>query len=159
MTRYTVHAAAGESRGEPSTRRRAAAAAIVAALAASLAACSFAIPSLVPDGNDSTGSIRAIDAIEPGLGQEDTRRAMGALAIALDPQGSGAPVNWDNPDSRAKGTVTPVGQPFVRDDEVCRDFEALVVRTGRPARREGTACRISTGSWSVQYLGFRKARS
>jgi surface antigen len=36
------------------------------------------------------------------------------MAVALDPQGSGSPVTWDNPDTGFKGTFTPVGQPFVK---------------------------------------------
>ncbi len=65
---------------------------------------------------ESTGSISAISAkaaarpaFPASLDEEDRRRALGALAIALDPQGNGATVHWDNPISKAHGSMTPSG--------------------------------------------------
>lgn len=132
---------------------------LASAAAAGLAACSFAIPSLVPDGDESTGSIGAAATVGRELGLEDARRARSALALALDPQGSGTAVNWDNPDTKVRGTITPVGQPYVRESEICRDFKALVSRTGRATTRDGTACRVSPDEWAIQYVGFRRRAS
>lgn len=83
------------------------------------------------------------------LGPEDMRRADGAMAVALDPQGNGAAVNWDNPQSGIKGSFIPVGGPFVRSDEICRAFIASVQTQTKPAKLQGTACRPSGGEWSV----------
>ena len=44
--------------------------------------------------------------------------------MALDPQGPGTQVSWDNPATTRKGTFTPTGAPFVKNDEICRDFSA-----------------------------------
>lgn len=92
----------------------------------------------------------ALSAFASELGPEDMRRADGAMAVALDPQGNGAPVNWDNPQSGIKGTFTPVGGPFLRSDEVCRAFIASVQTQKSPGKVQGTACRPSGGEWTVK---------
>ncbi|RDJ20049.1 hypothetical protein DWF00_14700 [Bosea caraganae] len=92
----------------------------------------------------------ALSAFASELGPEDIRRADGAMALALDPQGNGAPVNWDNPQSGIKGTFTPVGGPFLRSDEVCRAFIASVQTQKTPGKVQGTACRPSGGEWAVK---------
>ena len=91
-----------------------------------------------------------LGALSTELGPEDLRRADGAMALALDPQGNGAAVNWDNPQSGMKGSFTPVGGPFLRLDEVCRAFIANVQTQTSPVRLQGTACRPSGGEWAVK---------
>jgi surface antigen len=129
--------------------------AALAGLALGGCGMSFPIASLVPDDGPETTSgvrVKAVSPLSPELGAEDWRRAKGALALALDPQGSGAAVSWDNPDSKLKGTFTPLGGPFVRNDEICRAFQATI--TGRPSNISvnGTGCRPSGGDWSIKDL-------
>lgn len=126
--------------------------AVVAALAAVLPACSVPVAGLGDERVDATGSIGPASAstLSPDLGQEDWRRAKGALAIALDPQGNGSPVKWDNPDSEIGGTVTPVAQPFVRDNEICRAFIAAIAFPGRTSSVQGTACKLSADEWQIR---------
>lgn len=92
----------------------------------------------------------ALSDLASELGPEDLRRADGAMALALDPQGNGAPVSWDNPQSGMKGSFTPVGGPFLRSDEICRAFIASVMTQTKPTRLQGTACRPSGGEWAVK---------
>jgi surface antigen len=84
------------------------------------------------------------------LGPEDLRRADGAMSVALDPQGNGAAVSWDNPQSGIKGSFVPVGGPFLRADEICRAFIASVQTQSKPLKLQGTACRPSGGEWAVK---------
>lgn len=84
------------------------------------------------------------------MGTEDWRRAKAALAVALDPQGNGAPVAWDNPDTALKGNFTPTGQPYVKADEICRAFLATVAGQGSNSALHGTACRPSGGEWAIK---------
>jgi surface antigen len=93
---------------------------------------------------------KPISPLSAELGEEDWRRAKAALAVALDPQGAGSPVSWDNPDTTIKGTFTPVGQPFVRSDEICRAFLASVQGQATTSSLQGTACRPSGGDWVVK---------
>lgn len=101
---------------------------------------------------DVTGSIGRdpVTTLSADLGQEDWRRAKGALATALDPQGSGAAVKWDNPDSDINGTFTPVAQPFVKADEICRVFLATINFPGRTSSLQGTACKLSADEWQLK---------
>lgn len=92
----------------------------------------------------------ALASLASDLGPEDMRRADGAMAVALDPQGNGAAVSWDNPQSGIKGSFIPVGGPFLRSDEICRAFIASVQMQAKPARLQGTACRPSGGDWAVK---------
>lgn len=92
----------------------------------------------------------ALASLAAELGPEDMRRADGAMSVALDPQGNGAAVSWDNPQSGIKGSFIPVGGPFLRSDEICRAFIASVQTQTRPAKLQGTACRPSGGEWAVK---------
>jgi surface antigen len=95
-------------------------------------------------------SPRTGSPLSPDLGEEDWRRAKAALAVALDPQGSGSQVSWDNPDTTLKGTFTPVGQPFVKSDEICRAFLASIAGQASSSSLQGTACRPSGGEWAIK---------
>lgn len=86
------------------------------------------------------------------LGPEDIRRAGGAMALALDPQGNGSPVSWDNTESKSSGRFTPVGGPFLKDDEVCRAFLTQISTLMEKHALQGTACRPSGGEWAIRDL-------
>ncbi|HUO53320.1 MAG TPA: RT0821/Lpp0805 family surface protein [Rhodoblastus sp.] len=124
-----------------------------AALCQALAACAVATP--LSEGIDSqpTSSIPApaarSTALPASLDDEDRRRALGALAIALDPQGNGASVRWDNPISKAHGQVTPIGFAYPSKDLICRKFSArFETRTGARGE-EGSACRDKDADWTI----------
>ncbi len=126
-------------------------------LSCSTGACgvSFPMASLFPEVEaETTSSIapKFTSPLAPELGAEDWRRAKGALAIALDPQGSGASVSWDNPDTETKGNFAPVGQPFVNTDEICRAFLATLITRTATTSLQGTACRPSGEEWAIKEL-------
>ncbi len=83
------------------------------------------------------------------LDAEDWRRAKAALSTALDPQGNGSLVGWDNPDSGNRGSFTPVGKPFPREAGICRVFLAEVDRKGDEHAMQGTACSDKRGEWTI----------
>jgi surface antigen len=121
-------------------------------LALALGGCSMAISPIGSDSVDSTGSITPVfrSPLSGDLSQEDWRRAKGALAVALDPQGNGSSVSWDNPESGLKGTFVPVGSPFVQNDIICRAFVATLTGAGdTPVSLQGSACRPSPDEWEV----------
>ncbi|WP_424360473.1 RT0821/Lpp0805 family surface protein [Methylocystis parvus] len=131
-----------------------------------LSSCSIAIP--VSSSNNSpmwqgapedvTGSIAKPPLkLSRHLDTEDVRRAIAALSTALDPQGSGASVNWDNPQSGAKGSFTPVGQAYPLDGKICRAFLADVSASESIERLQGAACREKTAEWTLtEVKPFRK---
>lgn len=112
---------------------------------------SFPMGSLVSEDKPTHAtSPKAVSPLSPDLGQEDWRRAKGALAVALDPHGNGSAVAWDNPDTTLKGSFTPVGQPFVTNDEICRAFLATIAGQLSASSLQGTACRPSGGEWAIK---------
>lgn len=143
----------------PLVRRVAACATICQALAA----CSIATPLGGGVDSEPTGSISTVSlplppkpALPASLDEEDRRRALGALAIALDPQGNGATVRWDNPVSKAHGSVTPTGFAYPADDLICRAFSAQFDTVAGPEAAKGSACRDKDAQWSLRELRLAK---
>jgi len=99
---------------------------------------------------DVTGSIsKPAPRLSKRLDAEDQRRAMAALATALDPQGSGAAVRWDNPQSGARGAFTPAGQPYPLDAKICRAFAAEIESEEGVEKVRGAACREKSAEWTL----------
>jgi len=133
---------------------------VVGLLALSTSACgmSLGLSALDDDEPKATGAIlsKAAIPLSSDLDEEDWRRAKAALAVALDPQGPGTHVSWDNPATARKGTFTPAGAPFVRNDEICRSFSASLSGSSA-ASLHGTACRPSGGEWVIKDVKPQKA--
>ena len=112
---------------------------------------SFPIEGIAAD-TAPTGSIdRTAAVLPPGLDREDLRRARAALAVALDPQGNGARVGWQNPQSGAHGAFAASAPPFADRDRVCRRFGGdITPAAGGEHRLSGSACRENDGSWQVR---------
>ncbi len=83
------------------------------------------------------------------LGAEDLRRAEAALATALDPQGEGSLVGWENPESGVKGSFTPIGHAYPQDERICRVFVSKIDRKGDELAMRGTACAEKPGDWTI----------
>jgi surface antigen len=116
-----------------------------------LGGCSVSVP-LSPfskSGDDVTGSISKPNPLSRALDSEDWRRAKAALSTALDPQGNGETVNWDNPQSGAKGSFVAVAQAYPSDDGICRAFISTVNSRDAGETLQGTACRDKLGEWSL----------
>lgn len=126
-------------------------------IALSTSACSFSLGMAGMDVEEpkTTGALApaephaAPSPLSPELNDEDWRRAKAALAVALDPQGPGTQVSWDNPDTSMRGSFTPAGAPFVKNDEICRAFDAHLSGPAN-ASLHGTACRLSGADWTVK---------
>lgn len=119
----------------------------------SLAGCSISLPiaSLTEHEEETTGSInRPVSPLSPRLTEEDWRRARAALAVAVDPQGNGSPVTWDNPETQAKGSFVANGPLFIEDDKVCRVFRSRLTAAERAVAHEGSACRLGPGDWVIR---------
>ena len=131
---------------------RAAKAWILSVLPAILAGCSMAFPisPLMSPGSKEDVAVVVPKASLAGLlDAEDWRRAKAALSTALDPQGNGSLVVWDNPDSGNKGSFTPVGKPYPLEAGICRVFLAELDRKGDEQAMQGTACSDKQGEWTI----------
>lgn len=107
------------------------------------------------DEVETTASVPARSSLatrlDPSLDEEDWRRAQSALSLAVDPQGPGLPVNWDNPASKRKGMFVAAGNMTIVQDTICRPFSATLVQPGgKEAKHAGHACRLGPGEWALR---------
>ena len=129
----------------------------VAMLAGSLGACSIYLPiSPLSEDGEITGSItksstpKAASPLSPKLNEEDWRRAQSALILAVDPQGNGAAVGWDNPESGTKGSFVASGALFLVENRICRSFKASLNKPDPDTLLEGVSCRLGPNEWVVR---------
>lgn len=135
----------------------------VVGIVIAVAACSMANPlgSYASRGADdmTTGSIRSVKptsagadtaAAQPNDSDLDVARA--AATIALE-QHNDATAPWENPETGARGTVTPIASAYSQGGTECRDFLASYVRDKAESWLQGEACRNALGRWEVR--GFR----
>lgn len=98
---------------------------------------------------DATGAVPK-SSLAHLLDAEDWRRAKAALATALDPQGDGSLVGWENPVSGDKGSFTPIGKAYPADARICRVFVSQIDRKGNEQQSmRGTACAEKGGDWTI----------
>jgi surface antigen len=103
------------------------------------------------DDDDQTASIKPPPEKPPiaGLQSADWQQAKVALDSALGPDGNGAAVDWDNPDSGTKGSFAAIGDAYTTDTGTCRGFRAAVDRKDSDDALQGTACSNGTGDWVI----------
>lgn len=67
----------------------------------------------------------------------------------LETAPTGQTSTWNNPDSGARGTVTPTRTYQTASNEYCREYQQTVSINGKQETAYGTACRQADGSWKV----------
>jgi 17 kDa outer membrane surface antigen len=75
-----------------------------------------------------------------------------AVADALSQDGKSASTPWENPNTGARGTITPLAAAYTVDGLTCRDFLASYVRDKTESWLQGEACRIHQGRWEVRSM-------
>ena len=60
---------------------------------------------------------------------------------------------WENPETGARGSVTPLSQAYASDDgRTCRDFLASYVNGRAESWLQGAACKGGHGRWEIHTL-------
>ena len=60
---------------------------------------------------------------------------------------------WENPETGARGSVTPLAQAYSSDDgRTCRDFLASYVNGRSESWLQGAACKAGHGRWEIHTL-------
>ncbi|MGY3454123.1 surface antigen [Bradyrhizobium sp. USDA 4353] len=60
---------------------------------------------------------------------------------------------WQNPQTGARGSVTPIAQSYTAENgRTCRDFLASYVNGKTERWLQGSACRIERGRWDIHTL-------
>ncbi len=59
---------------------------------------------------------------------------------------------WENPDTGARGSVTPLAQAYSAEGRTCRDFLASYVNGTSESWLQGAACQTEHGRWEIHTL-------
>jgi hypothetical protein len=60
---------------------------------------------------------------------------------------------WENPETGARGSVTPLAQAYSSEDgRTCRDFLASYVNGRSESWLQGAACKAGQGRWEIHTL-------
>jgi surface antigen len=101
---------------------------------------------------DPTGSLRPTARATSELPAEaDLAIARAAVSEVFTKGGKDTSVPWENPQTGARGTITPLTSA---DNQAgaCRDFLASYLKDGSESWLQGEACRIERGKWEVRSL-------
>jgi surface antigen len=101
---------------------------------------------------DITGSIgrSAPSTDEPT--DADLAFARNAASDVLTKGGKDSSQPWENPNTGARGSVTPLASSYSAEGRTCRDFLASYVNGTSETWMQGAACRSDHGRWDVQSL-------
>ncbi len=101
---------------------------------------------------ETTGSVKPAKAA-PAPTESDLAFARNAASDVLTKGDKDSSQPWENPETGARGSVTPVAQAYSSDDgRTCRDFLASYVNGGAEAWLQGAACKSGQGRWEIHTL-------
>jgi surface antigen len=101
------------------------------------------------DDNEVTGSIAAND---PAPTDGDLAFARNAASDVLTKGTKDSSQPWENPDTGARGSVTPLAQAYSSEGRTCRDFLASYVNGRSESWLQGAACQTEHGRWEIHTL-------
>jgi surface antigen len=103
------------------------------------------------DDNEVTGSIGP--AQPPVPTETDLAFARTAASDVLTKGDKDSSQPWENPDTGARGSVTPLAQAYSSEDgRTCRDFLASYVNGRSESWLQGAACKAGHGRWEIHTL-------
>jgi surface antigen len=103
-------------------------------------------------GNESTGSIGAAQAGAPAPTEGDLAFARNAASDVLTKGDKDSSQPWENPETGARGSVTPLAQAYSSEGRTCRDFLASYVNGPSESWLQGAACQTEHGRWEIHTL-------
>ncbi len=104
------------------------------------------------DDNEVTGSIRSA-AQAPTPTESDLAFARNAASDVLTKGDKDSSQPWENPETGARGSVTPLAQAYSSEDgRTCRDFLASYVNGRSESWLQGAACKSDHGRWEIHTL-------
>ena len=101
---------------------------------------------------DVTGAITP-PAAPPVPTESDLAFARTAASDVLTKGDKDSSQPWENPETGARGSVTPLSQAYASEDgRTCRDFLASYVKGRTESWLQGAACRGGQGRWEIHTL-------
>jgi surface antigen len=134
------------------------AAAVALALAMSGGGCSFSyqLDNMFAKKDDASLTSALVPAAAKPLSglppEGDLVMTRAAVNELLNKGGKDTSVPWENPQTGARGTVTPIATAYSQDGITCHEFLASYERDGASSWLQGEACRASKGKWEVRNL-------
>ncbi len=107
------------------------------------------------DRADVTGSITPVlrSHDDTNLTDSDLALARNAASDVLTRGQKDASQPWENPETGARGSVTPLATTYTSEGRTCRDFLASYVRGGNEGWLQGEACRDGKGeAWEIRNM-------
>ena len=104
--------------------------------------------------DDLTGSISPVVRVDsPATPSEtDLAFARNAASDVLTRGDKDASQPWENPETGARGSVTPLAQAYSSEGRTCRDFLASYVKGASESWLQGAACQRGRGQWEIHSL-------
>jgi surface antigen len=104
------------------------------------------------DDGEITGSIGAAQATRLLPTETDLAFARNAASDVLTERDRYASEPWENPETGARGSVTPLARAYASDGHTCRDFLASYVNGSSESWLQGSACQTDHGQWEIHTL-------
>jgi len=102
---------------------------------------------------DVTGSLAKQPATPPAPTESDLAFARTAASDVLTKGDKDSSQSWENPETGARGSVTPLSQAYSADDgRTCRDFLASYVNGRAESWLQGAGCKAGHGRWEIHTI-------
>ena len=99
--------------------------------------------------NEVTGALMQPDKAPT---ESDLAFARNAASDVLTRGGKDFSQPWENPETGARGSVTPIAAAYTSEGRTCRDFLASYVNGRSEAWMQGGACKSDHGRWEIHTL-------
>ena len=103
-------------------------------------------------GDDVTNSIGRAQPSLAAPSESDLAFARNAASDVLTRGDKDASQPWENPETGARGSVTPMAQAYSSEGRTCRDFLASYVNGRSESWLQGAACKTGHGQWEIHTL-------
>ena len=104
------------------------------------------------EGRGVTGSLRPSLARAPAPTETDLALARTAASDVLAKGDKDSSQSWENPETGARGSVTPLAAAYDADGRTCRDFLASYVNGASENWMQGAACQSARGRWEIHSM-------
>ena len=102
------------------------------------------------DDSEVTGSVASANPPIPT--ESDLAFARTAASDVLTKGDKDSSQPWENPETGARGSVTPLAQAYSSEGRTCRDFLASYVNGRSESWLQGAACQSEHGRWEIHTL-------
>jgi hypothetical protein len=104
------------------------------------------------EDNDATASVDVAKTSAPAPTESDLAFARNAASDVLTKGDKDSSQPWENPETGARGSVTPVAPAYSSEGRTCRDFLASYVNGRSESWLHGAACQSAHGRWEIHTL-------